>query len=225
MDAVILAAGRGSRLNGIAAPFHKPLLVVNGAPLIKTAVDLSAQVSAQRCVIVAAPDNASPINHVAPWWARMVIQREPNGPGLALRLGLEACTSEEVLVLMGDNILTFADVKNVSDTFGNVIGVSMLKAEEAERFTRARRGGKRGEPLHWVEKVPVTKEDLWDHGMTTCWVGPIKINRQEMLSALKTWVQNTPDVDPPIGPLFNWLQNVVCVNVTSVDIGTPEALT
>lgn len=224
MDAVILAAGRGSRLSGIAAPFHKPLLVVNGAPLIKTAVDLSAQVSAERCVIVAAPDNASPINHVAPWWARMVIQREPNGPGLALRLGLEACTSEEVLVLMGDNILTFADVKNVSDTFGNVIGVSMLEAEEAERFTRARRGGKHGE-LHWVEKVPVTKEDLWNCDRTTCWVGPIKINRQEMLEAIAAWRRDHEGGEVPIGPLFNMLTEVVSVNVTSVDIGTPEALT
>ena len=38
MDVVVLAAGKNERLEGVVAPYHKPLIVLNGRPLIKSLV-------------------------------------------------------------------------------------------------------------------------------------------------------------------------------------------
>jgi GTP:adenosylcobinamide-phosphate guanylyltransferase len=66
VDTVILAAGRGARLNGIAAPFHKPLLIVNGMPLIVQLVRAAHATfrgsdETARVVVVVAPENAQAI--------------------------------------------------------------------------------------------------------------------------------------------------------------------
>lgn len=219
MDAVILAAGRGSRLEGISAPYFKPLLVINGMPLIRSAVELS-QRFAENIIIVAAPENAAPINHVAPQEAHMVIQRRANGPGDALYAGLRLCTSEYVIVLMADNVISPDDMQRVANQKGNAVGVSWLAAEEAERFTRIRSNGV------WVEKVPVTEDDILESNMVSCWVGPIKMNVEEIREAIRYWAQTQPvhNDNIPIGPLFNLISDVTPVEVSCIDIGVPEAL-
>lgn len=229
MDTVILAAGKGSRLDGIAAPFHKPLLVVNGQPLIRQCVELAERAAGPGSIIVvAAPENAAPISHVLNGAGHgrvdMIIQREPKGPGHALLTGLKLVTTDQVLVLLGDNVVTYADVdKVVKAGTPNTIGVSLMPLAEAQRFTRLRKvdGG-----LKWVEKVPVTEDDATDHGMATCWVGPCKVDTSKMEHAIRKDIGSGGVIgrEIPIGSLFNKLGDFGTVAVQSIDIGVPEAL-
>ena len=52
MEAVILAAGRGQRMEGLARPFYKPLLEVNGMSLVAYAVEYASASGAQRVTVV-----------------------------------------------------------------------------------------------------------------------------------------------------------------------------
>lgn len=229
MDTVILAAGRGTRLDGIAAPFHKPLLVVNGKPLIRQCVELAEKAAGGGSIIVvAAPENAAPISHVLNGAGHgnvdIILQREARGPGHALLTGLKLVTTDKVLVLLGDNVVTFADVdKVVKAGQPNTIGVSLMPLDDAQRFTRLRKsdGG-----LKWVEKVPVTEDDATDHGMATCWVGPIKVDANKMEKAIRADISSGGMIgrEIPVGPLFNKLGDFSTVAVQSIDIGVPEAL-
>jgi choline kinase len=228
MDTVILAAGRGSRLDGIAAPYHKPLMVINGQALIVQLVQISLQATPGDIIIVAAPENTLPLcqllNARFPRESRLrvVVQTSPSGPGDALLLGLELAGTDEVLVLMGDNVTTFSDIRRIVDEPGNMaIGIQALAVEEVERFTRMRQ--RPGGGTEWVEKVPATLDaDGIEHGMALAWVGPFKAPTREFETALLTL--QSREAERPIGPAFNCFPNARAVAVHSIDIGVPEAL-
>jgi CTP:molybdopterin cytidylyltransferase MocA len=220
MDAVILAAGRGERLGGITPPYFKPLLVVNGKPLILQAVRLAHEAVDGVVTVMVAPENALPICQVLEHQpglggVRVVVQRTNLGPGATLRTALSLSEAPENLVLLADNVLTQRDVKEVAQyPAENVVGTTMIPAHDAERFTRREIHNK------WVEKTPVsnTLDDA------ECWVGPIKVDTNEMESAIDRWMAQGHKTEVPIGPLFNDLTDVRTVNVSSIDIGVPEAL-
>lgn len=239
MDSVILAAGRGQRLNGIVAPYHKPLLVVNGRSMISSAIsnayDAARLTPRDRIIVVVAAENALPLAQVIeahPYakYVDMVVQSKNGmpGPGGALHQGLKLVASENVLVLMADNVTSLEDVMRVTTRVStvniNVVGVTLIPIEAVERFTRY-------QPTTdlWVEKIPVSPDDESgddERGMSTAWVGPLCLNSAEITNALDVHASLADDShdEIPIGPLLNELQNVAMVNVSTIDIGIPEAL-
>lgn len=224
MDTVILAAGRGERLNGIMPSFWKPLLVVNGLPLIRQSVQLAHNVGSKRVVVVVAPTNAGPISEVlAGLNAMFVVQREPRGPGSALHIGLELTRDNKVMVLMGDNVLTLKDVSAVAEAEPFGIGVQHLPPDSSvERFTRRTRNG------IWVEKMRLAEQDVCGddsstHGYVEAWVGPITIDANAARIALAP--SHAPEEEIPIGPFLNDLcPGAQRVQVSSIDVGTPETV-
>lgn len=217
MDTVILAAGKGSRLAGIAAPFHKPLMVVNGRPLIRNAV-IEAQKAfggKSKVIIVAAPENALPIAQLlADLEVRIVLQVKPEGPGDALRVGLEMVDTERVLVLMGDNTVTADDIERVCAThIGAQVGVQRLAADEAERFTYY-------QPLaqRWFEKTPIPPGS---GDLVYCWIGPVAFPVDELWQAI--WQNTKRNGEYPIGPMLNDITPQDFIEVSCEDIGIPEA--
>ena len=221
MDTVILAAGRGERLNGIAAPYHKPLLPVNGKPLIRQAVELTylaSEPSDRVPIIVAAPENALPITQVLDGLHyEMVIQSSPRGPGHALLRGLRLVTDPDVMVLMSDNVFTYEDICKFTQLQTAGVGVRYVDRHDAERFTRIRKDGT------WVEKVPVRDEDLTATSFTptrvVCWVGPLKIDADVTRRVLSDFFSNVP-LGPPV---LNAHHGIITVEVDTYDIGVPEA--
>ena len=214
MDCVILAAGKGSRLDGITAPYHKPLLVVNGKSLIAHAVD-HALAYCRKVIVVVAPENALPISQVlGERHVKMIVQRRPGGPGAALRLALGLVTSSHVLVLMADNLFGPDDIADVvgTDTHSSAVGVTPVDAELARRLTWRRTDGT------WFEKVAPTPEDGTS---VLAWVGPLKLDVVEIARAIDSWGEQG---ECPIDPLLNQCKIDKLVSVNTLDIGVPEAL-
>lgn len=219
MDAVVLAGGRGLRLAGITPPFYKPLLPIDGVPLVTRAVN-HAVVSdlIENIVVVVAPENALPICQVLPLHAGRsiytVVQPTPLGPGDALRIGLQtAARSDDVLVLLADNVMTDAQVEDVIKLRG--VSTKRYERHAAVRFTRWDR-----DKARWVEKVDVTSTQVDADDMVTCWVGPIVVNRTR---ALRTLHMMTSDTELLIGPyLSDILATAKHVHTDAYDIGTPE---
>src|SRR5689334_1907257 len=111
MDAVILAGGKGSRLDGVMPPYMKPFMPVNGVPLITRIVD-QVHGYVARTFVVVAPENAMQMAHVLNGRkVFMVVQQDATGPGDALMLGLALTKQDTVLLLMGDNLMPDADIQ------------------------------------------------------------------------------------------------------------------
>ena len=216
MDTVILAAGKGERLDGISAPYHKPLIVVNGLPIIRHAVEHALLLGDDRIIVVVAPENATPIAHVLKDIDNidMIVQRTPRGPGDALYTGLKLVNTDRVLVLMGDNLSSQKDVRSVVQAGTPAVGTRELPAHEAERFTFWDDHFK-----EWREKIPILGSDDYH-----CWVGPLYVETEEMKIAIESWV-GTEHGEVPIGPLFNrFSDGFRMMPVSTIDIGIPEAL-
>lgn len=223
MDAVILAAGRGERVRDVAPPFFKPLIEVDGVPLVRRHVQLAIDAGTTTPVVVVAAENAYAIDRALEGLpARLVIQREPLGPGHALLIGL--CvepdpfqSSDRVLVLLSDNVVTETDVAKLTGLPYTGVGVREVACAEAYRFTRL-------EGTRWVEREPLTDETP---DPVPCWVGPFVGWRQAMMRTLRDVVGNVSEA--LIGPYLNELTGTyargraVTVPVSSYDIGTPEA--
>lgn len=227
-DTIILAAGRGERLQGITPPYHKPLLLHQGTPLVSNAAKLAAEAGSENIIVVAAPENASALSSVLPEGVHIVIQRSPRGPGDAVSIGLRLVDTEEVLILLGDNTMTKRDVDSIiaRSRHGNVVGVNQIRTAEVERYTRLRQNGT------WVEKVPIDVEDVYavNNGVdfSAAWVGPMLVETDHAY----LWLENKRK-DPaiitghtleiPLGPILN-TAHFNTVEVSSRDLGVPEAV-
>lgn len=230
MDAIILAAGRGERVKDLVPAFHKPLLTaVDGTPLVCHAVDLAIEAGVDTPVVVVAPSNAEAIHGaLGDRRSSLVIQRAPLGPGHALLIGLSVhprpyFTSDRVLVMLSDNVMTEGDVRAVTG-FETAVGVKSMNRREAQRFTRFEHG-------MWIEKTAIAN---LDGPPLPCWVGPIVVWRVNAVRTLRsvwheTEVQLAKDLthtEMLIGPYLGSLMKDRIDNlvpVSSFDVGTIEA--
>jgi bifunctional UDP-N-acetylglucosamine pyrophosphorylase/glucosamine-1-phosphate N-acetyltransferase len=117
MDAIILAAGLGTRLWPYTLTAPKPLLPIRGRPILDWT--LGALPPAVDRVIAVVHYLADQIEtylrgqrHVAQW--ATVFQEKPRGTGDALRSCREQLRSEHFLVLNGDDLFGAADLAELA---------------------------------------------------------------------------------------------------------------
>jgi bifunctional N-acetylglucosamine-1-phosphate-uridyltransferase/glucosamine-1-phosphate-acetyltransferase GlmU-like protein len=204
------------------------MMVVNGRPLISSAISEAYGIGSTRIIVVAAPENAAALSHYLPSEGslRMVVQLRPTGPGDGLLLGLDLVRSSHVLVLMGDNVFGPSDVSSVakgwhlagsSNAEGADAVVGVRHLEDLTAFTRLRSNGR------WVEKTEALPEDF-PEGRSKCWVGPLAAKTEKLQDAIQRQSRNDAG-ERAIGPALNHLEKVATVRVETYDIGVPEAWT
>ena len=110
-EAVILAGGRGTRLQSVVPDLPKPMAPVAGKPFLEILLVSLARKNIDRVVLSVGYLAESIIAHFGQYFQGIEIQyaREdsPLGTGGALRLALQQCREEAVLVLNGDTFLEF----------------------------------------------------------------------------------------------------------------------
>jgi bifunctional UDP-N-acetylglucosamine pyrophosphorylase/glucosamine-1-phosphate N-acetyltransferase len=134
MDAIILAAGMGTRLRPHTLTTPKPLLPVRGRPILDWA--LGALPPAVDRVIVVVHYLAEQIEaylrtqqHI-PHWAT-VTQHQPRGTGDALRSCRDQLRSERFLVVNGDDLYGAADLADLARC---PAGLLVQPVDEPRRF-------------------------------------------------------------------------------------------
>src|SRR5947209_5360924 len=134
MDAVILAAGLGTRLRPHTLDTPKPLLPLRGRPILDWT--LGALPPAVDRVIVVVHYLAEQIEqylrtqkHRGRW--QTVVQQEPRGTGDALRRCRAQLQSERFLVLNGDDLYGAADLAKLADC---PAGLLVHPVDEPRRF-------------------------------------------------------------------------------------------
>jgi NDP-sugar pyrophosphorylase family protein len=245
MDAVILAAGRNDRLAGLVAEGMKPLLLVNGRPII---VDLMKKISIASehrrvpVTIVASPVNVMAIVSVlkanAMLWRdlQIVIQPEPTGPVDALRRGFRArlgrSNSDTTLVLCGDNVVPLETMQTFiqggdayDDKFAGWVAVKKMDDElAAGRFTRVAEDAREF-------REGIQPGGMWRDGKYRAWLGPVLTYSEY----LRLFFESPAKSDSEVVQLSRVWERVVHIHgVTSSkwflvdakceDIGVPEEL-
>jgi bifunctional UDP-N-acetylglucosamine pyrophosphorylase/glucosamine-1-phosphate N-acetyltransferase len=134
MDAIILAAGLGTRLRPHTLATPKPLLPVRGRPILDWA--LGALPPSVDRVLVVVNYLADQIEaylrkqaHFREWEA--VLQEEPRGTGDAFRCCRTRLRSDRFLVLNGDDLYGAADLEALA---GCPAGLLVHPVDEPRRF-------------------------------------------------------------------------------------------
>jgi NDP-sugar pyrophosphorylase family protein len=116
MDAIILAAGKGTRLRPHTDATPKPLLPVQGRPILDWIIGALPKVD--RLVVVVnylagqIEDYLAKQTHVRNWTT--VRQDVPRGTGDALMSCKGMVTADKVMVLNGDDLIGRADLANLA---------------------------------------------------------------------------------------------------------------
>jgi NDP-sugar pyrophosphorylase family protein len=134
MDAIILAAGLGTRLRPLTLKTPKPLLTVQGRPLLDWI--LGALPPSVDRVIVVTHYLADQIQafmqrqeRVQRW--KSLFQEKPCGTGDALRCCLESVESARFLVLNGDDLY---GARDLSELASRPAGVLVYPVHDPDRF-------------------------------------------------------------------------------------------
>jgi bifunctional N-acetylglucosamine-1-phosphate-uridyltransferase/glucosamine-1-phosphate-acetyltransferase GlmU-like protein len=226
MDAVILAAGRGTRLSGHATPFFKPMLQVNGKPLVLHAAEYANVMGAEKIVVVVSPANREAMENIFRNFSfvTLVDQDEPLGPGHALLIGLTKVTSGRAAVLMSDNIMLHESLELLAPLVRHdVVGTMDVEPELASRFTRVVQ--KKAGPTEFREGTPVQPDEINSEGMVKVWCGPLVFQTNLMRAALVKDLENaTIEHELKIGPYLGAAMNrPILFNIKSMDVGMPDS--
>lgn len=144
ISCIVLAAGANTRLSGpnIVPPYMKPLILVNGRPLIQHALRHAIDDwRASEHVIVVSPDNARLITSVIPKRYEYVLQPEPMGVIDAIARAARLVTRPWTLILCADNTFEMDGEHwempwHLDAPQCGAFGARQLDLESAKRFTR-----------------------------------------------------------------------------------------
>lgn len=221
MDAVVLAAGRNDRLKGYVPAYMKPLMLVNGEPLIVTLCQSALRAVEGDVVVVVAPQNADPVTQVLSQrfdFSRFVFVVQPAavGPACALSLGMRAVAADEVLVLCGDNLVPDDDMGRavsyiIQPHVNVVVCCTRLPRDRAERFSRF--NSTQDALVEGPLGVGETGPDF------LCWCGPVAARCRHLRAAF----QAMPD-QPMLSAVFTMCGGLDGFVGNSRDLGVPEAL-
>ncbi len=134
MDAIILAAGLGTRLRPHTLTTPKPLLPIRGRPILDWTLEALPR-SVERVVVVThhlADQVESYLRgqkHFANW--ATVHQAQPRGTGDALRACRGAVAAERFLVLNGDDLYAAADLARLVE---RPAGMLVRAVDEPRKF-------------------------------------------------------------------------------------------
>ena len=121
-DAVVMAAGEGLRMRPLTERWAKPVLPIDGRPVVVTLLRELAAAGVRRATVV--------VGHLADQVEALVgdgaalgivvryaHQREPRGSADAVRIALEAGGRTPTLVLAADTVFTPGDVGRFAEAF------------------------------------------------------------------------------------------------------------
>ena len=136
--AVILAAGRGGRLHGRTTALPKPLLPLNGRPIIAYTLDALQQAGVREVVVVTGYRQSQVRDALAEGSHGLEItfvsnSRYKGGASLSLAAARDACGAQPFLLLMADHVLSAALLRRLTRSFAAERSRCYVAADAARR--------------------------------------------------------------------------------------------
>lgn len=163
VDAIVLAAGRGTRLAPLTTRTPKPLLPVGAQPLLLRLLDQLEAAGIDRAVVVTHHLAQAVQEALQGRAGRMAVeavdQGEPRGTGHAVAAAA-GHVDGDCLLLMGDCVLGDATVQALADADGFIVAAD--RVDDARRFGVLEVDGDRLTAIH--EKPETPPSDLVNTG-------------------------------------------------------------
>lgn len=109
MKALILAGGRGKRLDDLSAHMNKCMIEINGKPVIEYSLDCAAAIDIDEIFVVVGYRAEEIINFYGTRYKdkkiKYVIQWEQHGLVHAIECAKEAIAGDDFMLLLGDEVL------------------------------------------------------------------------------------------------------------------------
>ncbi len=222
--AVILAAGRGTRLGSLTGAVPKPLLDVGGRPVLMRILDGLAGAGVTRVVIVAGYRGRQIAAAVADRaGAEVVYQDRLDGTGGALRVAADRLGAEPFVYGWGDILVDPADYRRVVAGFAGsdaVVGVNEVDDPAAGAAVTLDAADR---VLGIVEKPPPgTSGTRWN----SAGIGVLGPSIWEHLAGLGRSARGEYELTDALASLVDAGAMVRAVRIAGpwIDIGTPESL-
>ena len=134
MKAVILAAGRGTRMGDLTEDTPKPLLEVNERPFLYHLMKNVKKSGIDDIAVVVSYKKEKVYDFIEEEFPRTEIieQGEPLGTGHAVKVTKDFIDDDDFIVIMGDNLYSKNDIRTVSESEGNVI--AGYEVDNPERY-------------------------------------------------------------------------------------------
>lgn len=132
MQAVILAAGQGTRMGALTAETPKPMLLLLGTPMLEWKLSMLPEAIDEVIVIVGYLGEQIEAYFGSEWQGRKisyVYQEDLNGTGGAVALTKDLL-SGPALVMMGDDLYHPEDLSDLARETSAVLGFTVENAEE-----------------------------------------------------------------------------------------------
>ena len=227
--AVLLAAGRGTRLGALTANQPKPMVLLLGKPVLEHILLRLAKAGLTEFILVVgyhAEAIQSYFGDGARWGWRIsyAFQPEPNGTGAALAHARDLAGCEPFLASFGDILTDTANYRRLLDDFlaapcAAVVGVNLVPDVSAGSAVTME--GNR--VVKVIEKPPPgTTDSNWNLAGASVYSPAI----WEAVAALKPSARGEYEITDAVGSLIASGQEVRASKITGFwsDIGTPEAL-
>lgn len=142
VDAIILAGGRGTRLQSVVSDLPKPLAPVNGRPFLDYQLELLARSGRVRRVVLATGHLSHKIEahyaaHPPPLPVMVVVETELLGTGGGLANALPATESRQILALNGDSLFrwTLPPLMSALDGVGEGgAALALVQVDDLSRY-------------------------------------------------------------------------------------------
>ncbi len=208
MQALILAAGRGSRMRPLSDFVPKPLLPIEGKAIILHALETLKACGFQKIVITVGYLGEKVINFVnanssADLEISFVFQKGLFGSADAIRVGMSDI-SENFLVLAGDTVFPLSQVEKIikvfkEENFEAVVGLKKVDEKDLREKSSTLIDSK-GFLLKVIEKPKIGEE------LTNVSVAPIYFFRYQVI---KSYLNNLKPSPAGVYELATALQNMI----------------
>lgn len=170
IDVIVLAGGRGTRLQSVVADVPKPLALVNGRPFLDYQFSLLEQAPAVGRVILAIGHLADRvIDHYSAHKPLLdldfAIETQPLGTAGALRNALSLTSSAQILALNGDSIFRW-DIGVMREVHCATLAqatVALLEIDDVSRYGAVT--VEQNRVMSFLEKTPVSRPGLINAGV------------------------------------------------------------
>jgi NDP-sugar pyrophosphorylase family protein len=163
MQVVILAAGRGKRMNGLCNEIPKPMLKIKGKPLLEYKVNALPR-EIKEIVFVVGYCGEYIMNHFRRYYQgrkiTYVFQTTLNGTGGAIHLA-RSILQENFMVMMGDDLYLKKDMRNL---LKHDLAVLAHPVDDISNFG-AVKSTSRGSLIDIIEKPKTKKPGLANTGV------------------------------------------------------------
>lgn len=140
MDAIILAGGKGTRLQEVVKDLPKPMADVAGRPFLEWILDWLNESNVDRVVLSVGYKADTIISHFGENYKNLTIvysiEDRPLGTGGAIKASLAKCESESVLIINGDTYfdIDLSMISNANSLHSDSVLFSLKFVDDVSRY-------------------------------------------------------------------------------------------